>query len=166
MELRLAEFTNSDEVEMKKLNSGISLIETMIALLVLSMAGAVIILLTIQILAANNNAKLRNRAAVLAEQSIEQVRDYYQNNKYASLAGNGSLAGRCYRDGTLVGEIPCTPTGYLSCYPTSCVAVETFFRRQVKLVNEGSRVKATVVIWWLDKGDQRDVTLETYFYNY
>ena len=151
----------------KRQRAGISLIETLVAFLVLSLAGGAIIVLTIQVLATNNYAKLRNRATVIAEQSVEQVRNYYQVNRYSNLAGKGNATGNCYADGGLATALSaCTPATYNYCSPLACSTVETFFRRQVRIINEGTRVKATIIIWWLERGVQKDVTIDAYFYNY
>ena len=115
---------------------GVSLIEIMVALMILAVVGALIITLTLQILAATNSAKLRNKASSYAQQGLEQVRGYYQANGWASLAS--------YTD----------------------TFSDPVFTRAITLTPNGNQVAVTVTITWTDKGENRNTSVSTYFFNY
>ena len=94
-----------------KRQAGMSLVEAIVALLILAVMGSSITLLLVQISSANNTAKLRNQASSYVDQALEKVRSFDQKNGWVNLSLKGSSSGICYVDGTLVSVGSCIPAG-------------------------------------------------------
>lgn len=153
---------------MKKiLNSraGISLIETVIALLILSVMGVAIVGVTLQIMGASNAAFLRNQATVTGEAGLEQARGYYQTNLFQSLLGKASC-GTCYADGNLgTCNVTCiTPTG--TCGSQGSQVGTSGIYRSVSVTGSGSQATVTSNVAWTDRGTCQKATFSTDFYSY
>lgn len=148
-----------------------SLVETMVALLILAVAGAAVIALTLQILAVGNTAKLRGQGVAYAEEALEQARSFYQVNKWARLSEKRSYS---YADGSF----SALSTGCPAPCPSYCAApcpsgavtgdqiAATTLYRCVQVSGAGSQVQVRAVVNWLDRGVCRGTEANTYFYNY
>ncbi len=121
----------------KKYNQGMSLIETMIALTILTVVITAVTTLMVQISALSNSAKLKSGAVAIAQNSLEQVRGYYQQNGWNSLATYSAPA-----------------------------FSDPVFGRSVNVVQNGSQMAVTVTVTWNDKGKSQNLTTSTYFYSY
>ena len=143
---------------------GTSLVEALVALLIMAVTGAAVVLLLAQIASLNNSAKLRSQATSYAQQGLEQVRSFSQSNGWAILAGKGPS--RCYTDGTLV----LTTTCIVSCGDGGGIEINPLasVTRSVKIVtNQGlGQVAVTSTICWLEKGIWNKTESLTYYYNY
>lgn len=145
------------------------MIETLIALLVLSVMGGAVVYILAQTTALNNQAKLRNQAQLLAEAAIEEVRNYYQVNYWLALKSKATTTTPpiCYSDGTLGSITSCTVDSN-----TSNVAVANYpdgtFKRRVKLQIVGNGVAAIAEIIWKDKSSTYNAKASdsTVFYAY
>lgn len=145
-------------------NAGLSLIETVVALLVLSVMGIAIVGLTVQINAATTSSALRNQASSYAEQALEQARGYYQVNRFQSTFAKVCSTG-CYADGLLSscgGASSC-----VSSCTTGSVISGTPFRRSIQVTQVSSaQIRVTSKVSWTDRSQCQTITLDTYFYNY
>lgn len=135
-----------------RIRRGITIIETMIALFILALMGGAIISLTLQILAANNSAKLKNQKVALVQQLLEQVRGFYQSSSWLGLSQKGSGGGICYSDVT-------------SWTNGACISCPTI-GQSVQIKNNGSQVTATATVTWSDRGNCLQTSETTYYYNY
>ena len=134
-----------------RIKSGITIIETMIALFILALMGGAIISLTLQILAANNSAKIKNQKVALVQQLLEQVRGFYQNNSWLTLSQKNSAG--CYVDATWASG--------------SCVSCSTnTIGQSILVTTNASQVTVTATVTWSDRGQCRQTSETTYYYNY
>lgn len=147
--------------------SGISLIETLIALLILALMGAAITAISLQVTAVNNAAKLQNQATIYAEEALEQARAYRQANGWVALAEKGTPAGCYYYTGTVFNSTSCISD------PINCtgsmgqlVPGSTVHYRAVRFSTSGDRVTSESTVIWREKSACRKVTASTYFFNY
>lgn len=133
---------------------GFSLIETLLALVVLSVISTLVISLSLQITSLISFNKLRNEKAALAQQLLEQVRSYYQERGYASLAERAGANGYCYlnTDVYLETRVNCNPNNL----PYAIV----------KLTSFSDHVRAEAIIKWTWKGKEQTITDKTSFYSY
>ncbi len=147
------------------LTAGISLIETVIALLILSVIGVAIVGLTIQIGAASTSASLRSQAASYAEQALEQARGYYQANRFQSTLAK-VCAGGCYADGYLSSCGAAAASCVSSCTTGYAIAATPFYRSvQVSQVSS-AQIRVSAKVAWMDRSKCQTIALDTYFYNY
>lgn len=137
-----------------QIKKGITIIETMIALFILALMGGAIISLTLQILAANNSAKLKNQKVALVQKLLEEVRGFYQNNSWLILSQKGTTSGNCYGDINLLNSGTTTACGL------GCAGQE------IKIETNLSQVKVTANVTWSDRGQCRQTSETTYYYNY
>lgn len=121
----------------------------MIALFILSLMGGAIISLTLQILAVNNSAKLRTQKVFLAQQLLEQVRNFYQSNNWFTLSQKSG----CWSDGNLNSGVTCG---------LACPAAG----QELKVVNNPPQVTITALVTWQDRDQCRQISETTYYYNY
>lgn len=142
---------------------GFTLIETLMALMLLGIVGAAIVGLTLQTFSLGNITRLRSQGTSYAEEAVEQVRDYSQSYGWKALSNKGSLAGKCYSDGqlgTLLGNclVDCT---------VNQVSGSTTHWRVVKVATDNtSKVTVTAMVAWKEKDICRPNTLTTNIYNY
>lgn len=134
-----------------KNRQGISLIETVVALMILGVIGGALMGLTLQITSATNSAKAKGQAAIYAQEAIEQAKDT-KNQDFSKL-----ITG-CYTDGNL------TPGG--DCVSGTSIT-GTQFTRYVKVTASETQTKVQAVVKWSEKGTlNRSVEVDTYFYQY
>lgn len=142
---------------------GTSLIETMVALMILAAISTAIISLTLQILAINYSAKLKNQATNRAEQNLETVRNFYQNSGgYPALS---QIADDSCRKPDLSGSSPCDIS---DCTATGATQIETtpFFAFTKIYTPLSSLIRVDSVVLWSDRGNCRNTTSTTYFSTY
>ncbi len=117
--------------------------------------------------AGNQAARLRNQAAMYAEQSLEQVRNFYQtnNNSWVTLSGKSSSPSSCgcYTDGTLT-----TTAGCELCDPSACPLppADVIHQKFVKVTTSGNQVKIFSIVRWREKGSCQKTVASTYYYDY
>lgn len=136
---------------------GITLIETVIAMAILTLIGGALAAIMLQASSANNAAKMRTQATELAQQNLENVRSYRSTYQWSGLSskapGGCSGAGVC-NAGTakLCGsDLSSCPAGVSS---------------YVQLCTCGSGVLAESYGTWSEKGVARSVKVQEYFYAY
>ncbi|MBI3559112.1 prepilin-type N-terminal cleavage/methylation domain-containing protein [Candidatus Gottesmanbacteria bacterium] len=130
---------------------GITIIETMIALFILALMGGAIITLTLQILAANNSAKIKNQKVALVQKLLEEVRGFYQNNSWLTLSQKNSAS--CYFD-----------TNWIT---NACADCSTnTIGQSIQVTTNASQVTVTATVTWSDRGQCRQTSETTYYYNY
>jgi len=134
-----------------KNKQGISLIETVVALMILGVIGGALMGLTIQITSATNSAKAKSQAAIYAQEAIEQVKDV-KNQSWANVGSGG-----CFADGTLVSFGNCSAGSPISGMP---------FNRYVRITVSGMQAKVQSVVLWKEKGVQKSVEVDTFLYQY
>jgi len=147
------------------------MIETMVALTILVIIGTAIISLTLTVIASNTSAKLRNQGLGLAEEGLEQTRNYFQTNGFQTL--NNQANNKCYPDGTTfvsTAQITCpspdpalTPLTPPNCRPGT-VTGNSVFSRAVWLIQSGGAIKARSLVFWTDRGACRYTEVGTFFY--
>lgn len=144
------------------MNKGINLVETMVALMILSIIGGAVILLTLQVLSLNNSARLRSRATFYAEGSLEQARGYTQTNGWQALSNLASPGGSCYIDAAAWTSGTCDDACSL---PANIAG--TIFYRYIRLTKVGgSQVKVATLVSWREKGVCQKVQVDTAFFSY
>lgn len=141
-----------------------TLIETILALLVLAAVTSAVILLLTQIMALTTSARLRNTATAMAEQNLEKIRSFYQVNFWMNLANKGSSGGTCYIDTAGILNLDTGATCVTDCSSLG----SNGFRQNVKLTTDSglSRVQVDSSVWWQDKGACQHLTSTTYYFNY
>lgn len=146
---------------MVKRNSvGSSLIEAMIAMLILAIMGTAIITFTIQIMSLNTSARLKNQGTITAEQSIERARNVFQQQKF-SYFKNNHTAGN-YSSGDLTFQIS-------NCSPLDCQnnpPGDPYFSCVILSYPSSDQARVQSVVYWWDKGVCRGTEVDTYFTNY
>ncbi|MBI4099758.1 prepilin-type N-terminal cleavage/methylation domain-containing protein [Candidatus Microgenomates bacterium] len=143
-------------------NAGVSLVEAMVALMILAIVSAAVIMMTLQVLALNTSAKLKNQSTTYAEQMIEQVRDYYANSGWGGLAAVARPGGQCYLNvpsWQAAVNNPCTP-----CVDGAITG--TNFYRFVTLTSSSNSVMVAAKVCWLERGQTKTTEVDTYFYNF
>lgn len=128
---------------MRTSQSGISIVETTIALLILATIGGALLALNVQIQSAANSSKFKSVAESEAQKMLEQVR-----SKKNAAGGISGLSNGCFTDASLTtGCLPGTKT-YVNIADS----------------NGGKQVKS--VVGWMDKGKSYSLELDTYLYDY
>ena len=130
------------------IRKGISLVETMIALAILTLVITAVIGIMVQIIALANSAKLRSGAVALAQENLEKTRGYYQTNGFTAFVTG------CFADGTLTTAGVCSPPGSVSGY-----------YQYVTVTVAGTQVLVRSYVYWMDKKIY-SVNTDTYFYAY
>jgi type II secretory pathway pseudopilin PulG len=151
---------------------GFSLIESLIAFMLLGVIGGAVVYILAQVVSVTRSADLKGQATSYANQGIEAVRDYYQINRWLSLAGrdvNGGSA-TCYNTVGLVDPPPPCKTDYAGCSSsTACESLTGGFYRQFSVLTDltaPSKVTVTVNVYWSEKGKKQSTKVDAAFYNY
>lgn len=159
----------------KKSRSGATLIETMVALVILGVIGVTLVRLMVTVESANNSARTRNQAINLSEQALEQVRGLVQTPGFG-WGGLNTLAG-----GLAFGTYsPCTAyaNGLLnSCAGNSCQVKDSSgvphagtstnnMCQSVIVFRDISGVGVRSLVGWTEKGQNLYTEADTNFYNY
>lgn len=144
-------------------NKGLSIVETVIALAILGIVGAAIIRIMLQVSTANNSSKLKNQAAIYAEEGLEQVRGNFlvPGNGYQWIYQLAPATGTiCYANG-----LNMTPTNSTSCTPGT--PLDGVFSRTIGLTRlAGTGVELKSIIYWSEKGVSKSTEAHTFFYEY
>lgn len=144
-------------------DAGLSLVETVIALLILTFVSTAVVLLTVQILSLTNSAKMKNQATTYAEQVLEQVRDFEVTYGWGGLAAKGPNG--CYTD--VVSWTAASGSCVTDCSNPNLVVSSSdtrFFRYVTITAPAAGAIKVSAVVTWKDKGVCRNTTIDTYFY--
>lgn len=147
---------------------GTSLIEALLALMLMAVTGAAVVLLLSQIASVNNSAKLRGQATSYTEQGLEQSRSFLQTYGWVNLAAKGNSSGLCYSDGTLVNGTSCITGCGTGGTLISSPVYPASFTRSVKVTTNAVLGSAAIVstVCWLEKGRWNKSEAVTYHYNY
>ena len=146
-----------------KTQTGMTLIETVLAMALLAIISTAIIGLAVQVLSNAAANKQKNAAANLAEQSLEQIRYIYQSQGWKPLSLRASATpGTCYNDLSAL----TTGDGCIdNC--TKPNNAGNFFRYGRLTLNSAlSQVKVESVVTWLEKGQCQRLQTDTYFYDF
>lgn len=148
---------------------GVSLIETVVALMILGVIGGALLFLIAQVTATVNSANFKNQATTYAEEAVEQVRDFRNVNGFNGLVTAAGICGGQYDDGQLVNCVTsasCTacPGGLTGCLIAT--ATNYSFCRRVQLTQNGSQVHVQSFVGWLEKGVTKNVQVDSYLYQY
>ncbi len=154
---------------------GVSMIEAMVGMLILSVISAAVITLVLSVMSLTNSSRLKNQSTVYAEQLIEQTRDYFQNYGWSRLSDFGKNAPRCFI--SLWTEPYPYPGGGQTCdndrqnpqcnlVETALTGVPNFYRYLIVTTSGTSSVQVFSVVTWRDKGTCKKTQVDTYFYNY
>lgn len=145
---------------------GTSLIETMVALMILAAISTAIISLTLQILAINYSAKLKNQATNYVEKNLETVRNFYQNSGgYPALYDKASNAGTYYSPLDTTLNTNSASNDISDC--TTGILISSPFRGYIKITRAATDlIQVDSVILWSDRGNCRNTTSTTYFSSY
>lgn len=155
--------------------SGMSMIEAVIGLLILSLVSVAVTTLILSVLSLTNSSRLKNQSTTYAEQFIEQVRDYFQADGWSRLSDFGKNAPRCFI--SLWTEPYPYPGGGQTCEndrqnpqcnlaETALTGVPNFYRYLIVTTSGTSFVQVFSVVTWRDKGICKKTQVDTYFYNY
>lgn len=138
--------------------NGISLVEAVIALMILGIIGAALTGLMLRITAATNSAKFKSEATNYAQQAIEQAKDA-KNQNWANLVSG------CYTDGTMGTSIGGGDLTHDPCMSGSQIGT-TPYRRLVFVTINSSQAKVQSVVKWREKNIAKSVEIDTFFYQY
>lgn len=151
---------------------GMTLIETMIALMLMSVFSVAIVTMIVQVLSNSASAQLQNQAIALAEKNLEQVRTFYQSNGYVILAKvNDACPSGCFLDGNLtcasVGT-SCIDGTASSCSSGRVIRTDPYVSQSIKVSVDDISNRVAVDSWiaWTEKGTCRTNKVSTNFYNY
>lgn len=134
---------------MRTSQSGISIVETTIALLILATIGGALLALNVQIQSAANSSKFKSVAESDAQKMLEQVR-----NKKNTLGGISGLENGCYSD----------PLG--SPNLSGCDRTNSNTPKYVLIADGGGGKQVKAVVNWREKGKVYYVEIDTYLYDY
>ncbi len=156
----------------KRTSRGTSLVEAMIAMMILAAMGTAIITVTLQVVALNASARLKNQGTAYAEQTLEVVRSNFQNPAKGYVWLSGSAA-KSYTDGSLVTVYSPPAT---TCAPADCAGAtipwtdigSSAYNRCVVIntPNVNRQIKVQSFIAWPDGGKCRYTEADTFFTNY
>lgn len=142
--------------------AGVSIVETVVAILILATIGGAITLLTVQVTEVNNCARLRNEAVKYAEEGLEEVRDFKTNNSWTLMQNKIG----CFPDGNLAARGPTNCTGYAPGPPINGPGTSGFNRFvQLQTINS-AEIGATSTVSLSAKCTPRSVEVRSYFYDY
>lgn len=158
---------------------GFSLIETLIAFMLVGIMGGAVVYLLAQVVSVTRSADLKGQATSFANQGIEAVRDYYQTNQWLTLAGKDTITTdsnfTCYKSIDFSGAALLGTSTEPVCGAFDSTKSETIngsgggvFYRQVGVRTTPASAKAevSVVVYFFDKGQQKNVKVGSIFYNY
>ncbi|KKU91893.1 MAG: hypothetical protein UY21_C0009G0084 [Microgenomates group bacterium GW2011_GWA1_48_10] len=134
------------------------MVETVVALVILSIIGTALVLLMVQIQALANAAKFKSLAESYAEAMLEQVRA-------AKASDWGSLQPGCYLYGFNPYLSQACTSGSLS--DPQLQLSDPRFSGYVNLTAAGTGFQAQAFVYWSEKGtDNKVLELDTYVYPY
>ncbi len=152
---------------------GMTLIEAILALMILAIVATAIVGLLTQIMSLTNSARLRNMATGFVEQNLERVRGYYQTNLWVGLASKAnSGACGCWSSGDLGSATCLAGADCLSSAISLCPAAGSPVSgapgmiQNVILTVTGPQIKVESFAAWQDKQLCEKVSSVTYYYNY
>jgi Tfp pilus assembly protein PilV len=157
-------------------NSGMSLVEVVVAMGVLTLVGVALVTLVLQAVFAANSAKLRAMAIKYADEGMEVARAVRgQQTNWATFVTScasspatnywvkGNSGFNC--DNGILDD--CTPSPPDLCSASQHVATTlpgSLFIRTVNFqANGADTVNVTVLVTWKDRGQGREVRLKTQF---
>jgi type II secretory pathway pseudopilin PulG len=151
---------------------GFSLIESLIAFMLLGVIGGAVVYILAQVVSVTKAADLKAQGASYANQGTEAVRDYYQVNRWLALSGrdpNGGSA-TCYNNTSLSDPSSPCKADYTACTGSlACESLTGGFYRQISVLTEigtPSKVTVTVNVYWLEKGKKQSTKVDAVFFNY
>lgn len=159
---------------------GFSLIETLIAFMLVAVMGGAVVYILSQVVSINKSADSKAQATFYASQGLEEVRNYYQRELWLSLAGRDPVTAdtnyTCYKVTNIEGVI-----GFLGT-ATDCGPFDTvnptlknenvnggsFFYRQlgIRTTLASGKVEAFAIVRWVEKGKVNIAKVDTVFFNY
>lgn len=163
--------SQKSKVKSKKLQSGVGLIEAMVAMMILTVVTTSVIYMVLSVLALTYSSRLKTQATGYSEQSIEQVREFFQTNGWVALSNKGKNGPLCYK--SVWTEFQPATTCVSDAVDPACnisdlAITGTNFYRYFLVETIGNRsVKVTSVVTWKERDVCKPATkLETYFFNY
>lgn len=154
---------------LKRNTSGITLIETMVAVFILSLTGTLIVALTLQVVTITNSAKLRNQAVTFAERGLEASRSYYQTSGWLAMSSLGSASGTCYDVNGNWSNANCDDTCKdVASGGSPSVNDSSFHFGYIKLTTDvaAGKIEVKSGVNWHDRDACKNLNLITYYYNY
>lgn len=160
---------------------GFSLIETLIAFMLVGIMGGAVVYILAQVTSITKSADLRGQGTILANQGIEAARDYYQKNFWLALAGTDTNTGdaffTCYKTVDFSGATfiaPAVPSGSPVCGTFDISKSEvitgsaaTFYRQiGVRTTLASAKVEVSAVVYWTEKNRTVFSKVDSVFYNY
>jgi prepilin-type N-terminal cleavage/methylation domain-containing protein len=152
-------------------NKGFSLIETLIAVFLITMGTAGAFALIQQTITFTSASSARLRAAYLAQEGIEIVRNIRDTNYLAQEAWDSGLSGCAsgceadYNDTILsayAGRALKINSGLYS-YDSGTAS---FFKRRITVLPETNILNITSQVTWTERGKSYDVSAQTKLYNW
>lgn len=144
----------------RRVRKGVSIIETVIAVLILATIGGALMAVVVQVTSATNCARLRNQAAKYAEEALEQARDFKQNSPWTVFDAKKSPP--CWADGQLS-----TPAPGCSRGSGAAIAGATpGFTRFVELTQVSGGMRVRSVVSWTARCSSKDVEADTFLFQY
>src|SRR3989344_7454707 len=90
------------------MKSGFSLIETIVAFMLLSIMGGAAAFILVQVQSVTNSAALKSQANAVAMAGLEQVRDYYQKNLWLAVSEKDNTGIKtCYKNANFDTPVNC-----------------------------------------------------------
>lgn len=159
---------------------GFSLVETLIAFMLLAVMGGAVVYILAQVTSLTKSADLKGQGTFFANQGIEAVRDYYQKNQWLALAGTDNSTDiffTCYKTTDFTGisfTAPAVASGLPVCGAFDITKSETIigsaatFYRQigVRTTTASGKVEVSVVVYWTEKSRTVYSKVDSVFYNY
>ncbi len=145
--------------------SGISIIETIVALMIISMIGASLLLLNVQIQSATNSANFKSFAESQAQKLIEQTRSTKNLE-----GGTNSLVPGCYDDGSLdsgrsSASCSCLTTGG-TIQGKVLPSPNQQFKQYVNIIDASGGKRVEAVVGWVEKQKNNCTKIITILYDY
>lgn len=140
---------------------GVSLVETIIALVILSTIGVALMALNVQIQSATNSSRSKSFAESQAQKMIEQARNQRKIN-----GGVAGLPDGCYADGNMTpgsGSCVCGTTGAMG---GDALPGFPQFKTYVKISTLGAGKEITANVGWKDKSRNVCTKIITVLYDY
>lgn len=144
---------------MKHSRSGISIIETVVALLILAAIGGALMALNVQIQSVANSAKFKNVAEVQAQKMIELAR----NKK--NVGGVSALGVGCFKE-DLDSVLASVETCDCEDLAVRSVDLEKGFKTCVRISGTGAGRQIQAYVFWTEKSKERKTEVDTYLYDY
>lgn len=151
--------------------SGMSLIEIMEALMIMSITAAAVTAIILQVVGLSNSSQWQNQAIALSEKNLEQVRGYYQINGWSgvsSIRTTVPCATGCYTNGTLTACATSCVDASSSCTTGFLVDTNPDMHQSVNISDPDASGRVSVDSWvsWMVKGVCQKTRAITYFYYY